>query len=319
MTGRAPGGGPDRAATGGATGEPAAAGATHLFLLGADYHLGDLLWLTAVLAEYRRRVRPARLAVGCPDRPISRILEHNPLLDDLRYGDPARLRAAARTRFGRDVVVRDLRPAPLGLAMLRDWRHHRPWRYYRDLWFEPRGQWLATFLHLGRLSAYRPVLGLCAADRATAAALPAPYVVLAPHIGRYRLPLASRAWRRVKGWDETNWVRLASLLRTAGYEPVTAAAADQAPIPGTRPLLGLPIRQVAGVIAGAAGLVGGESGLWFIAAARATPFVIVPWWLPRGVDWAAPMGVPHRLVARRDATVDAVFAACRELMSHDRR
>lgn len=289
--------------------------ATHLFLLGADYHLGDLLWLTAVLAEYRRQVRPARLAVGCPDRPIGRILEHNPLLDDLRYGDPGRLRAAARAR---GEVVRDLRPLPLARAMLRDWRHHWPWVYYRDLWFLPRGQWLATFLHLGRLSSYRPVLGLCDADRATAATLPIPYVVLAPHIGRYRLPLAGRAWRRVKGWDEGNWVRLASLLRSAGYEPVTAAAADQAPIPGTRPLLGLPIRQVAGVIEGAAALVGGESGLWFIAAACATPFAIVPWWLPRGVDWAAPMGVPHRLIRRRDATVETVFASCRELVAHDR-
>lgn len=48
---------------------------THLFLIGQDYHLGDLLRSTAVLAEYRRQVRPDRLVVACPDRAISRILE----------------------------------------------------------------------------------------------------------------------------------------------------------------------------------------------------------------------------------------------------
>jgi ADP-heptose:LPS heptosyltransferase len=107
-------------------------------------------------------------------------------------------------------------------------------------------------------------------------------------------------------------------LRAAGYEPITLAAAGQAPIPGTRPVVGLPIRQVAGVIERAAALITGESGLWFIAAARRTPFVIVPWWLPRGVDWAAPMRTPHRLIFRQDAAVNTVFAGFREVVDHDR-
>ncbi|MGN6757685.1 MAG: glycosyltransferase family 9 protein [Thermomicrobiales bacterium] len=291
---------------------------THLFLLGADYHLGDLLWLTAVLDEYRRQRQPARLVVGCPDRAISRILERNPLIDDLRYGEGDQLRAAMTARYGPDLLINDLRPLPVALRMLRDWRHHWPWLYYRDLWLRERGQWLATFLHLGHLRHFRPVLGLSDEDREAASALPAPYVALAPHIGQYRLPLAGRLWRAIKGWEADRWRRLASRLRAAGYEPITLAASGQAPIPGTRPVVGLPIRQVAGVIERAAALISGESGLWFIAAARRTPFVIVPWWLPRTVDWAAPMRTPYRLIFRQDAAVSTVFASFREVVDHDR-
>lgn len=291
---------------------------SHLFLLGKDYHLGDLLWLTAVLTEYRRQVRPDHLLVGCPDRPISRILEHNPLIDELLYGEGDRLLAETRRRSVVAPIIHDLRPLSLAIAMLRDWHHHWPWLYYRDLWMRERGQWLATFLHLGRLRSFRPVLGLREEDRATARTLPSPYVALAPHVGQYTLPLVGRVWRKVKGWDDECWIRLANLLRAEGYEPITLAAADQAPIPGTRPLLGLPIRQVAGVVERASALVSVESGLWFIAAARRTPFLIVPWWLPRSVNWAAPMRVPHRLIYRQEASVDSVFARFRELVGHDR-
>ncbi len=290
----------------------------HFFLLGEDYHLGDLLWFTAVIREYRRQVRPRCLLVGCPDRPISRILERNPLVDQLLYGSPRRLLGEARAQFGSDLIVRDLRPVPIARAMLRDWRHHWPWLYYRDLWMQERGQWLATFLHLGRLHCFRPVLVLGEDDRAAARELPSPYVLLAPHVGQYRLPLATRVWRRIKGWSAECWARLAGILRAEGYEPITLAAADQAPIASTRPVLGLPIRQVAGIIDRAAGLVSGESGLWFIAAARGTPFLIVPWWLPRSVNWAAPMQVPHRLVYRDEALVDTVAARLRELVEHGR-
>jgi hypothetical protein len=163
----------------------------HLFLAGRDYHLGDLLWLTAVLAEYRRQVEPRCLLLGVPDRPISRILEHNPLIDELLLGEPGSLLLAARQRFSRDLVVHDLRPPALAVAMMRDWRHHLPWLYYRDLWFQGRGQWLATFLHLGPLSDFRPRLTLTEEDRAFARTLPARYIALAPHVGQYALPFAS--------------------------------------------------------------------------------------------------------------------------------
>lgn len=279
-----------------------------MFLLGEDYHLGDLLWLTAVLAEYRRQYSPERLLVGLPDRPVSRILERNPLIDELRYGEAGPLLRAARAAFGRQLFVRDLRPLALARAMLRDWRHYWPWLYYRDLWLAARGQWLATFLHLGRLSSSRPIMPLGADDRAAAHVLAAPYIVLAPHIGRYRLPGAGALWRRLKDWGDDHWCELAARLRAAGYTPVTLAAADQAPVAGSESLLGLPIRQAAGVIAGAAALVSVESGLWYLAAATGTPFVIVPWWLPRSVDWAAAMQTPHRLLRRRDAAVGMVVA-----------
>lgn len=295
-----------------------AEGAVHLFLLGKDYHLGDLLWLTPVLDQYRRQIKPPYLVVACPDRSISRILEHNPLIDALLYGDSAQVLAGARARYGSSLVLRDLRPPALARGMLRDWRYRLPWLYYRDLWLQERGQWLSTFLRLGRLPSFRPRIGLCDADRATARGLPAPYVTLAPHIGQYRLPLATRFWHGVKGWRWDYWVALAERLRANGYTPVTLAAAGQEPIPGTKALLGLPIRQAAGVIEGAAALISGESGLWFVAAAAGTPFVIVPWWLPRSVNWAAPMGVPHRLVYRDEASAAEVFARFKELAGHDR-
>lgn len=291
---------------------------THLFLLGNDYHLGDLLWLTAVLAAYRRILEPEQLVVGCPDRAISRILERNPLIDELLYGEPQRVLAEARRRFGAGLMVRDLRPRALAAGMLRDWRHHLPWLYYRDLWFQERGQWLSTYLHLGRMTSFRPVIRLGQADRSAAQALASPYVVLAPHIGQYRLPLLTRFWRRLKGWEATHWIELAQRLRAAGYEPVTMGAADQEAIPGTTPVLGLPIREAAGVIEAATMLISGESGLWFVAAAFRTPFIIVPWWLPRSIDWAAPMLTPYRLIYRDAASVDQVFATFRELVEYGR-
>jgi ADP-heptose:LPS heptosyltransferase len=94
---------------------------------------------------------------------------------------------------------------------------------------------------------------------------------------------------------------------------MTLGAAGQEAIPGTTPLTGHPIRQVAGVIERAAALVTVESGLWFIAAGLATPFVITPWWLPRTVDWAAPMQTPHRLIDRDDDAADAVVSYLREM------
>lgn len=289
----------------------------HLFLLGADYHLGDLMWLTAVLREYRRVLAPDLLALGCPDRPISRVLEQNPFIDELLYGDPAQIFAQARVRLGRHLVVRDLRPLSFAKSMLQDWRRRPPWLYYRDLWLQERGQWLATFLNLGRMQQFRPVLRLVEADRAEANRLRRPYVVLAPHIGQYVWSALAAVWRRLKAWPWEHWQQLAQRLRREGFEPVTLAAGNQAGIPGTRPLLGLPIRQVAGVIEGAAALVSGESGLWFLAAACETPFVIVPWWLPRSVNWAAPMRVPHRLVYGHDAAVHLVFSKLSEMIVHD--
>jgi ADP-heptose:LPS heptosyltransferase len=86
-------------------------------------------------------------------------------------------------------------------------------------------------------------------------------------------------WRRVKGWDDVHWVAPADGLRAQGYEPVTLAAAGQAPIRGTRALTELPIRQVVSVIEQAAALITVESGLWFVAAALGTPIIIVPRWL----------------------------------------
>ena len=65
-----------------------------------------------------------------------------------------------------------------------------------------RGQWLATFLRLGRLPETRPVLRLTEDDRDTARALTrtaaAPLVALAPHSGRYTLPLLGAAWQRAR-------------------------------------------------------------------------------------------------------------------------
>ncbi|MGI8827492.1 MAG: glycosyltransferase family 9 protein [Chloroflexota bacterium] len=288
---------------------------THLFLVGRDYHLGDLLWLTAVLAEYRRQIQPARIVVACPNRPIARILEHNPWIDGLLRGEASSILAAARKGFGPEIVLHDLRILPLGVAMVREWRYRLPWLYYRDLWLEGRGQWLATFLRLGPLTDFRPILELREEDREFAGTLTSPYVVLAPHVGHYTLPLASVFWHRVKGWEKQRWVELAGLLRKRGYQPLTLAGPGQQAIPDTMPLIGLPMRQVAGLIDRAAALITVESGLWFIAAARCTPFVIVPWWLPRSVDWPAHMKVPHRLVYRRGAAAADVLRHVCQLAS----
>lgn len=290
----------------------------HLFILGRDYHLGDLLWFTAVLAAYREQVRPERVFVACPDRPISRILERHTLIDELvLYGEscpvPDAVRAHAATV--RRLVVHDLRPLPIAVAMVRRWRERTPWLYVRDLWLEERGQWLATFLHLGRLQRVRPVLRLAEDDRAEARKLRAPYALLAPHTGRYRLPLLGRMWRGIKGWDEANWVAVADALREQGYEPITLAAAGEAPIPGTRAAIGLPIRQVAGVIERASILISVESGLWYAAAALGCPFVIVPWWLPGGIDWTASLATPHRLIRRERASVALVLSQARALLA----
>jgi ADP-heptose:LPS heptosyltransferase len=290
----------------------------HLFVLGKDYHLGDLLWFTAVVAEYRRQMTPERVLVACPDRAISRILAQNPAIDELLYyGRGAQVVADVRARYGATQVVHDLRPVPIAWTMVRSWRTRRPWLYYRDLWLEPRGQWLATFLRLGRLQDIRPMLHLEEDDMVVARTLAAPYIVLAPHTGRYTSRLLGTIWGRVKGWGEARWARLAEALRDEGYTVVTLGAAGEAPVRGTIDLSGLPIRHAAGVIDGAAALVTVESGLWFVAAAVGTPLLIVPWWLPRSLDWVAPMNTPYRLVYRDEASVQHVLAQVRTLMSQD--
>lgn len=278
-----------------------------LFLLGRDYHLGDLMWLTAVLRHYRRTRRTEHLAVCLPDRPISRILEHNPTIDELRYEDPRRARTTLTARYGAQPTVHDLRVLPLAAAMVRAWRRRHPWLYYRDLWCEARGQWLSTFLGLGALSDARPELRLQTEDRITGAMLDQPYVILAPHVGQFRLSVTSRLWSGIKGWPAEYWAALAVEMAASGYQPITLAASGQAPVPGTKSLLGLPIRQAAGVIERASVLVSGESGLWFVAAALHTPFLIVPWWLPDSITWPAAMNVPHRTLGRGEASLDRVL------------
>jgi hypothetical protein len=281
--------------------------AVSLFILGSDYHLGDLLWFTSVLRDYREKFRTSRVLVTLPDRPISRILERNPAIDEIAYGDPSRVRDGAERRFGPDLTVHDLRPLPIGIAMVGDWRQRLPWLYYRDLWVRARGQWLATFLQLGELREHRPVLHLADEDRVAARPLPDRYVVLAPHVGQYRLSVASALWRAIKGWPLERWIWLAHRLRSAGYEPYTVAPSGQSPVPGTGGLIGLPIRQVAGVVEGASAVVTVESGLWFVAAALDVPFVIVPWWLPRRIDWPGPMKVRHaRILRDRDSAPDVI-------------
>ena len=290
----------------------------HLFILGGDYHLGDLLWFTTVLRTYRRQVKPTCVIVNVPDRGISRILEGTPLIDELVYGSAEAAREAVRERAGRHLVVHDLRMVPIGLDMVRRRRERAPWRYYRDLWLEPRGQWLATYLGLGEMDDFRPILHLSDADRAVARDLPSRYVIMAPHVGHYSIPLMGWAWSHIKGWPTGRWVGLAAQLREQGYEPLTLGAAGQEPIPGTRGLIGLPIRQVAGVIERASALVTVESGLWFIAAAVSTPFVIVRWWLPRSVDWPGPTGVPHARIYRGQDSVAEVLGRLNGLVAHDR-
>ncbi len=289
-----------------------------VFRVGDDYHLGDLLWLTAVLAHYRRVRRPTSVVLALPDRDISRILGHNHVIDRLIYlsrGSPADPCATAGTPGS--VVLHDLRPLPLALGMIKQWRRRLPWEYYWDLWMEPRGQWLARYLGLGDLENFRPTITLTPADRRSVPLISRPYVVLAPHIGSYRLPLTRALWRRIKGWDPANWMQLCLSLRRKGLEVVTLGAPRQAAVPGSIPLMGLPIRGSAAIVENAAAVVGGESGLWFVAAALEVPFVIVPWWLPQAVDWAAPMRVPHRLVRRRDATVAMVVSMLQQLVKHD--
>jgi hypothetical protein len=266
-----------------------------------------LLWLTAVLAEYRRQVAPDVLLVGCPDRTVSRILEACPVIDGVLFGEARRIEATMRRRYGTCLVLHDLQPLPIARAMLRAWRARLPWLYYRDLWLAARGQWLATFLNLGQLQDVKPVIRLTAADREPARLLARPYIVLAPHTGNHALRALDVPWRRLKGWSDEKWQALAAGLQRAGYEPVTLGAPGEASIPGTSPLIGLPIRQAAGVIERAHALITVESGLWYLAAALDTPLVIVPWWLPRSVDWVAPMGIPYRLISRQEATVDRVL------------
>jgi hypothetical protein len=289
----------------------------HLFVLGKDYHLGDLLWFTAVLREYRRQRKPDSVLVACPDLPVNRILEHNPLIDVLLLGDVPAILKSIRERHGDRVIQHDLRIVPIAVTMVRQWRRRLPWLYYRDLWFEARGQWLATFLGLGRLGDGRPVIGLREEDRELAGTLPTPCALLAPHIGQYSLSLTTAFWRRTKGWADARWAALADLLSGNGYQPITLAAQGQTAIPGTMPLIGHPIRQVAGVIEAATALITVESGLWFLAAALGTPFVIVPWWLPRAVNWPASMDVPHRLVYRERASVSEVWSQFSELVHGD--
>jgi hypothetical protein len=285
-----------------------------LFLLGNDYHLGDLLWLTPVLARYRAEKRTQCIVVGLPDRDISRILEHAPSIDRIIYGTPTEIFTCVRHELGRSVVVEDLRLVPVAVRMIRDWRRKLPWTYYWDLWTQPRGQWLSTFLELGSLTEFTPKIHLTKDDFGPSCDIPSPYIVFAPHTGSYSLPGVSLVWRKLKGWDVESWAELANLLKHRGYNVVTVGAQGQRVIPGTRSALGLPIRQASAVVDRAAALVTGESGMWFVAAALGTPFAIVPWWLPAAIDWPAPMNVRYRLVRREEGNPARVIGIVQELI-----
>jgi len=287
-----------------------------LFILGGDYHLGDLLWFTAVLGEYRRVNRPRLLMVNVPDRAVNRILEHNPTIDELSYSRPDVARADAVGRFGGEVVVHDLRPVPIAFDMISQWRQRMPWLYYRDLWLEARGQWLATYLGLGPMQEHRPHLGLVEDDFSVARQLPEKYILLAPHVGSYSVPLLAWGWQRLKGWPNDRWTALAAALRKEGLDSYTLGAAGQAVVPGTKGLIGLPIRQVAGVVDQASALVTVESGLWFVASALGVPFIIVRWWLPRSVDWTGACGVPHARIFSDDDSVGTVISELHRVVSH---
>jgi Glycosyltransferase family 9 (heptosyltransferase) len=287
-----------------------------LFLVGNDYHLGDLLWLTPVLARYRALKRPCGLIVGLPDRDISRIFEHSPPVDRVVYGMPRRILDIVLGEFGHSVKIEDLRMGPVAIRMIQDWRRKLPWTYYRDLWVQPRGQWLSTFLGLGHLTELKPQIQLTADDFNRRSLIPSPYILLAPHIGSYSLPGVSYLWRRLKGWDVESWAVLARLLEDSGYTVMTVGARGQGIIRGTLPALGLPIRQVAALVDGASALVTGESGLWFVAAALDTPFAIVPWWLPRSIDWPAAMNVRYRLVSRETSPA-RVSGLVQQLINHE--
>jgi len=131
-------------------------------------------------------------------------------------------------------------------------------------------------------------------DRQVARTLPSPHFVLAPHVGKYTIPVVGSLWSRLKAWPPERWTLLVDSLQREGCHLVTLGAAGQTALPGTTGLIDLPIRQVAGVIERAKLLITVESGLWFVAAALGTPFVITPWWLPRSIDWAAPMNERRR-------------------------
>jgi hypothetical protein len=253
--------------------------------------------------------------VGCPDRPFSRILEACPVIDSVLFGDAHAIEAAVRQRYGMQLVLHDLQPLALARGMLQAWRTRLPWLYYRDLWLAARGQWLATFLNLGQLPQVKPVIHLTGADREPARQLDRPFVALAPHTGNHTVRALNLPWKRLKGWRDDRWQALASHLRSQGYQPVTLGAPGEAPIPGTHPMIGLPIRQAAAVVERAHALITVESGLWYLAAALDTPLVIVPWWLPRSLDWVAPMGIPYRLVPRQRASVDQVVAGTTQVIA----
>jgi hypothetical protein len=295
------------------SGAPAASRSVGLFIVGRDYHLGDLLWLTAVLRAYREMRSPERIVVALPDRPISRVLELCPLIDELTFMDD--LKSVRASQFGERVEVIDLRPAKLAVRMVREWRRRLPWLYYRDLWLKPRGQWLATLLGVGEMREYRPCISLEAHDFDDMPRLPERFVVLAPSSGRYTIRVLGAVWSRVKLWPIENWVALATKLAEQGLTPVTLGTDGDRTIEGAESHLGLQLRTAVAVISQAEALVTVESGLWFVAAAVNTPVVIVPWWLPGKVNWVAPTNALHRLLRRAEATPARVMEAVGQLVT----
>src|SRR5581483_5695275 len=118
----------------------------------------------------------------------------SPQIDQLVLGSADVVLAGMVCQYGHDLTVHDLRPMAVAARMVREWRRRLPWRYYRDLWMEERGQWLATYLRLGKLRHHRPSLRLDDVDRAPSLEFRSPYVALAPHVGGYGIPGLGALW-----------------------------------------------------------------------------------------------------------------------------
>jgi hypothetical protein len=251
-----------------------------LFVFGHEHHLGDLVAGTTTIRAYRALRRPSRVAVVTPDRAYSRILERDPDIDDLLYvgdADLTDLQSKGSPVLPPADVVLDLSARSVMWLLRHRGPLSRRLRLLHTALLGTRGRVMAEAAGVPWPLDDRPIINLHTGDRAVAAQIPRPYVVLAPYAGRFHNRLAQALWQALKAWPMDRWRRLATLLRAGGYTVVTLGAEGEEAIPDTVAVIGQPIARAAGVVEGATALITVESGLWYLACALDVPFVVVPY------------------------------------------
>ena len=274
--------------------------------------LGDTLCTTPALHAFRRQNRDTMIIFVSQAAPFCRILDGNPDIDLLLYNEQMYFNGIPEdtTGFLRTLPIDLTEGGTLYRLDLKiacktndSFRSHISYRFAELIQVE--------------IDSPRPRIYLDEQQRRAAAMLaPRPYVVFS--MTSVSNPERDDKRGRKKDWPLERWSELARRIQSdAGLDVVVTGSErdSRVHIPAARLLYGLPIRNVAALLEGAACVVTLESGISHLAsAAGARTVVIYSNMMPP--EWASPADASSFRILYGDpfdTSVDQVFEAVQSL------